>query len=61
MAWTVHVVRHDNANTDADSVSGSYAKEVKDKLASTDKAKVQIASAWDPDTGGIVTTICLSD
>ena len=38
-----------------------HAKEVKDKLASTAATKVQIASAWDPDTGGIVTTICLSD
>ena len=59
MSVVVHVVRHNKPEEDADSVVGSYAKEIDAIIGSADKSEVQIASAWDPDTGAIVTTILL--
>ena len=59
MAVVVHVVRHNKPEGDADSVVGSYAKAIDDIIGSAAKDEVQIASAWDPSTGGIITTILL--
>ena len=59
MAVAVHVVRHNKPEGDADTVEGSYAKAIDDIIGSAAKDEVQIASAWDPDTGSVVTTILL--
>jgi len=54
---TVTVIRHRNPNEDADSVSNSYAKAVKDAIASATTGNIQISSAWDAASGSIITTI----
>jgi hypothetical protein len=59
MAVAVHVVRHNKPEADADTVEGSYAKAIDDIIGSAAKDEVQIASAWDSDTGSVVTTILL--
>ena len=59
MAVAVHVVRHNKPEGDADTVDGSYAKAIDDIITAADKTEVQIASAWDPVTGSVVTTILL--
>ena len=61
MAVVVKVIRHNNPtnDTDGDSV---YAAAVDAAIGgSTTSANTQIASAWDPETGSIVTTICIFD
>tara|TARA_R110002020_G_scaffold151805_7_gene328913 strand:- start:2167 stop:2352 length:186 start_codon:yes stop_codon:yes gene_type:complete len=59
MAVAVHVVRHNKPEGEADTVEGSYAKAIDDIVGSAAKDEVQIASAWDADTGSVVTTILL--
>jgi hypothetical protein len=59
MAVAVHVVRHNKPEGDADTVEGSYAKAIDDIVTGAAKDEVQIASAWDADTGSVVTTILL--
>ena len=58
--WTVKVIRSDNPTHDTVGTS-AYAVAVDTALASAAGAEVAIASAWDPETGGIVTTVCIAD
>ena len=59
MAVSVHVVRHNKPEDGVDTVADSYAAAIDAIVGSADKTEVQIASAWDPVTGSIVTTILL--
>ena len=56
----VKVIRHNNPtnDTDGDSV---YAAAVDAAIGSTAGALTKVASAWDPETGSVVTTICIFD
>ena len=59
MAVVVKVIRNDNPTNDTDGTS-TYAAAVDAAIGgSTTPANTKIASAWDPETGGIVTTICI--
>jgi len=59
MAVVVKVIRDDNPKHDTAGTS-TYAAAVDAAIGgSTTSANTQIASAWDPETGGIVTTICI--
>ena len=59
MAVAVKVIRHTNPNDDAETIDGSYAKAVDDAIGGAAKDEVQIASAWDPDSSSLVTTILI--
>ena len=59
MAVAVHVVRHNKPENGVDTVVDSYAAAIDAIVGSADKTEVQIASALDPVTGSIVTTILL--
>ena len=59
MAVSVHVVRHNKPEDGVDTVTDSYAAAIDAIVGSAAKDEVQIASAWDPSTGAIVTTILL--
>jgi hypothetical protein len=58
--WTVKVIRSDNPTHDTAGTS-AYAVAVDTALGSSAGANVAVASAWDPETGGIVTTVCIAD
>ena len=58
--WTVKVIRSNNPVHDTAGTS-DYAAAVDAALGSADGANVSVASAWDPETGGIVTTVCTAD
>ena len=58
--WTVKVIRHNNPTNDTDG-SSEYATAVDSALGSAAGALTQVASAWDPETGSVVTTICVAD
>ena len=58
MAVLVKVIRHNNPTNDTDG-SSAYATAVDAAIGSTTVANTEIASAWDPETGSIVTTICI--
>ena len=58
MAVLVKVIRHNNPINDTDG-SSAYAAAIDTIVGSAAKDEVQIASAWDPSTGAIVTTILL--
>ena len=63
MAVTVHVIRHTNPNNDAEGTDAAgydnYAKLVDAAVGSTTAALTEIASAWDPVTNSIVTTVLI--
>jgi hypothetical protein len=59
MAVEVKVIRHTNPNGDAETVDGSYAKAVDDAIGGAATGNVKIASAWDPDSSSVVTTILI--
>ena len=63
MAVEVKVVRHSNPNSDAEGTDAAgydnYAKLVDAAIGSTATADCKIASAWDPISNSIVTTILI--
>ena len=60
MAVVVKVIRNDNPVNDTAGTS-TYAAAVDAAIGSTAGALTKVASAWDPETGGIITTICIFD
>ena len=58
MAVVVKVIRDDNPKNDTAGTS-TYAAAVDAAIGGTTAANTEIASAWDPETGGIVTPICI--
>ena len=60
MAVVVKVIRDDNPKHDTAGTS-TYAAAVDAAIGSTAGALTKVASAWDPETGGIITTICIFD
>ena len=60
MAVVVKVIRNDNPAHDTVGTS-AYAAAVDSAIGSTAGALTKVASAWDPETGGIITTICIFD
>ena len=60
MAVVVKVIRNDNPAHDTAGTS-TYAAAVDAAIGSTAGALTKVASAWDPETGSIVTTICIFD
>ena len=60
MAVVVKVIRNDNPTNDTAGTS-TYAAAVDAAIGSTAGALTKVASAWDPETGGIITTICIFD
>ena len=60
MAVVVKVIRNDNPAHDTAGTS-AYAAAVDAAIDSTAAALTKVASAWDPETGGVVTTICIFD
>ena len=58
MAVVVKVIRHNNPINDTVGTS-EYAAAVDAAIDSTTVTNTKIASAWDPETGSIVTTICI--
>ena len=56
----VKVIRNDNPVNDTAGTS-TYAAAVDAAIGSTAGALTKVASAWDPETGGVVTTICIFD
>ncbi len=58
MAWTVKVIRNDNPKHDTAGTS-TYAAAVDSAIGDVAKDRVVMASAWDPETGGVVTTIAV--
>ena len=56
----VKVIRNDNPVNDTAGTS-AYAVAVDAAIGSTAGALTKVASAWDPETGGIITTICIFD
>ena len=58
MAVTVKIIRNQNPEHDTAGTS-TYAAAVDAAIGGTTAANTEIASAWDPETGGIITTICI--
>jgi len=56
---TTKVIIHSAPNNNADSVVGSYAKEVNDYLQTVDDSKTirSIHSVWLPSSNAVMTTI----
>ena len=63
MAVEVKVIRHTNPNNDAEGTDNAgndnYAKLVDAAIGSTATGNCKIASAWDPVSNSIVTTILI--
>jgi hypothetical protein len=60
MAVVVKVIRDNNPTNDTAGTS-TYAAAVDSAIGSTAAARTLVASAWDHETGSVVTTICIFD
>ena len=61
MAATVKVVRYNAPTDDNSSTADTYAKAVSDAVATSTGAVTSVASAWDPISNSIITTIVIHD
>jgi len=61
MAATVKVVKHVSPSTDDSSNAGTYAKAVSDAVGTSTGAVTSVASAWDPTSSSVITTIVIHD